>query len=112
MIVCCLATQFGFRAHNAIQKEGRDHSRQYSVGGDHLFCYGRSGGTIFEGETIHGVTGHNTARKAKKPLHGSHSVSVNCNETSANYSGTFAYFRITNNTLAHLLYVRRYGFAK
>ena len=41
--------------------------------------------------------------KAKKPSHGSHSVSVNCNETSANYSDTFAYFRITNNTFgAHL----------
>ena len=28
---------------------------------------------------------HNTASKAKKPSHGSHSVSVNCNETSTNY---------------------------
>ena len=44
------------------------------------------------------TNGHNTASKAKKPSHGSHSVSVNCNETSANYSDTFAYFRITDNT--------------
>ena len=41
---------------------------------------------------------HNTASKAKKPSHGSHSVSVNCNEMSTNYSDTVAYFRITNNT--------------
>ena len=41
---------------------------------------------------------HNAASKAKKPSHGSHSVSVNCNETSTNYGDTFAYFRITNNT--------------
>ena len=40
----------------------------------------------------------NTASKAKKPSHGSHSVSVNCNKTSVNYSDTFAYFHITNNT--------------
>ena len=44
------------------------------------------------------TNGHSTASKAKKPSHGSHSVSVNCNEMSANYSDTFAYFRITNNT--------------
>ena len=46
------------------------------------------------------TNGHNTANKAKKPSHGSHSVSVNCNTTSANYSNTFAYLviRIMNNT--------------
>ena len=40
---------------------------------------------------------HDTASKAKKLSHGSHSVSVNCKKTSTNYSNTFAYFRITNN---------------
>ena len=44
------------------------------------------------------TNGHNTASKAKKPSLGSHSVSVNCNKTFANYSDTFVYFRIMNNT--------------
>ena len=51
---------------------------------------------------------HNTASKAKKPSHGSHSVSVNCNETSTNYSDTFAYFRITDNTFGARLKVAGY----
>ena len=44
------------------------------------------------------TNGNSTASKAKKPSHGSHSISVYCNNTSANYCNIFAYLRITYNT--------------
>ena len=44
------------------------------------------------------TNGNSTASKAKKPSHGSHSISVYCNDTSANYCNIFAYLRITYNT--------------
>ena len=37
------------------------------------------------------TNGNSTASKAKKPSHGSHSISVYCNNTSANYCNIFAY---------------------
>ena len=44
------------------------------------------------------TNGNSTASKAKKPSHSSHSISVYCNNTSANYCNIFAYLRITYNT--------------
>ena len=44
------------------------------------------------------TNGHNTASKAKKSLHGGHSVSINCDKTPANYSNTFACLCIMSNT--------------
>ena len=44
------------------------------------------------------TNGNSTASKAKKHSHGSHSISVYCNNTSANYCNIFAYLRITYNT--------------
>ena len=44
------------------------------------------------------TNGNNTASKPKKPSHSSHSISVNCKNTSTNYCNTFAYLRITYNT--------------
>ena len=45
------------------------------------------------------TNGNSTAGKAKKASHGSHSVSVNCNNTSANCCNIFAYLRITYNII-------------
>ena len=54
------------------------------------------------GQTVRVGRSDNTASKAKKPSHDSHSVSVNYNEMFANYSDTYAYFRITNNSHSEL----------
>ena len=54
------------------------------------------------------TNGNSTASKAKKPSHGSHSISVYCNNTSANYCNIFAYLRITYNTSGACLNLPEY----
>ena len=54
------------------------------------------------------TNGSSTASKAKKPSHGSHSISVYCNNTSVNYCNIFAYLRITYNTSGACLNLPEY----
>ena len=54
------------------------------------------------------TNGSSTATKAKKPSHGSHSISVYCNNTSANYSNIFANLRIMYNTSGACLNLPEY----
>ena len=55
------------------------------------------------------INGNSTASKAKKPSHGSHSISVYCDNTSANYCNIFAYLRITYNTSGACLNLPEWG---
>ena len=55
------------------------------------------------------TNGNSTASKVKKPSHGSHSISVYCDNTSANYCNIFAYLRITYNTSGACLNLPEYG---